>query len=278
MANRIHATALIDPSAVLGQHVEIGPFCVVEAGASVGDGCQLAARAIVKSQTTLGNDNQIGEGALLGSVAPSVSALEDLVPREPGGRLKIGSRNQIRENVTIQRGLAGDTVLGDDNMLMVSTHIGHDCRVGSRCTLVNHVLLGAFAEVDDGACLGGAATVDERCRVGRLAMIGAVTKLTQDVPPYVLVTDCLVVGLNRVGLLRNGFSAADLLSLKAAYKVIYRQGLRWEEVLAILKSDFAHGPADEFNRFFAAGTRGYVQERRLPRNSALKFVSPQEDG
>src|SRR5207248_681368 len=141
------------------------------------------------------------------------------------------------------------TVVRDDNFLMVSCHVGHDCHVGSRCTLVNHVLLGPFSRVSDGACLGGATTVDEHCRIGRLAMIGARTKLTQDVPPYVTVSDDQVVGLNRVGLVRNGFSAQDVLELKAAYKVIYRQGLRWEEVLEILKTDFGNGPAAEFVSF-----------------------------
>jgi UDP-N-acetylglucosamine acyltransferase len=127
---------------------------------------------------------------------------------------------------------------------------------------VNHVRLSGFVQVDDGAYLGGASTVAERCRIGRLAMIGAMTEIVQDVPPYVMLVDSQVVGLNRVGLARNGYTTQQTQQLKAAYRVIYRQGLQWSEVLALLKSDFSEGPAAEFNDFLSSGERGFVQERQ----------------
>jgi UDP-N-acetylglucosamine acyltransferase len=270
---QIHPTAVVDPAAVLGANVSIGPLCVVEAGAVLGDGCVLAARAVVKSRTTLGDDNEIGEGAVIGGCAQHVQV------HQPGGTLSIGSHNCFRENVTVHRGWANDaaTTIGDRNLFMVGSHVGHDCRVGSHCIVVNHVLLGGHVTVEDRAYLGGASAVHQFCRIGRLAMVGGLTKVTQDVPPFVLIDDAQVVGLNKVGLRRNGYTPTDVLQLKAAYSVIYRQGLRWSEVLAILEEQFNSGPAALFLEFFKQGKRGFIQERRISRKATLKIVDPAED-
>jgi UDP-N-acetylglucosamine acyltransferase len=275
IVTQIHSTALVDPRAALGHNVVVGPFCIVEEGAVLGNDCTLEAKAIVRSRTTLGCDNSIGEGAVIGGTA------QHLQLHEPGGTLTIGNHNRIRENVTIHRGWANDatTVVKDNNLLMVSSHVGHDCQVGSHCILVNHVLLGGFVQINDGAYLGGASAVVQHCRIGRLAMIGAMAKIAQDVPPYVTVAGSQVVGLNRIGLRRHGFTPQDMLEIKAAYRVIYREGLRWNDVLAILKSDFSTGPAAAFSDFLSSGTRGFVHERLVPRKAALKFVeATQENG
>lgn len=162
---------------------------------------------------------------------------------------------------------------------MVSSHVGHDCQLGNRCILVNHVLLGGFVQLNDGAYMDGASAVVQHCRIGSLAMIGAMTKISQDVPPYVTVAHSQVVGLNLIGLRRNGLTNQDMLQLKAAYRVIYREGLRWNELLAILKSDFSTGSVAAFSDFLSSGKRGFVQKRLVPRKTALKFVAPvQDDG
>jgi UDP-N-acetylglucosamine acyltransferase len=220
----------------------------------------------------MGRNNQVGENAVIGGYA------QHLQVHEPGGRLTIGNNNRIRENVTIHRGWenTATTVIEDDNLLMVSSHVGHDCHIGSRCVLVNHVLVGGFATIGDDAYLGGAAAIVQHCRVGRLAMIGATTKIAQDVPPFVMVANSQVIGLNRSGLRCNGFTPADMRQLKAAYRVIYREGLRWSEVLATLEADFAEGPAADFAGFLKCGKRGFVQERLAPRKATLKFVPPAE--
>src|SRR5262245_35647420 len=218
----------------------------------------------------IGCNNEIGEGAVIGGVAQHVHV------NDPGGTLTIGSHNRIRENVTIHRGWNNDacTIIGDHNMLMVGSHVAHDCRVGNHCILVNHVLLGGHAQVEDRAYLGGASAVHQFCRVGRLAMIGGVTKITQDATPFVMVegSGAQVVGLNKVGLRRNGYTPEQILQLKAAYRVIYREGRRWSEVLAILKSDFNTGPAAAFHEFLKSGSRGFVQERRISSKATLKIV------
>jgi len=266
----IHPTALVDPRAELGRNVVVGPFCIVEAGSVVGDDCQLEAGVTIRSRTTLGRNNRVGANAVIGGSA------QHLTVHEPGGRLTIGDNNRIRERVTIHRGWenAATTVIEDDNLLMVSSHVGHDCRVGSRCVLVNHVLLGGFSQIGDGAYLGGAAAVVQHCRIGRLAMLGATTKIAQDVPPFVMVANSRVIGLNRVGLRSHGFTPADMRQLKAAYRVIYRDGLRWSDVLATLEAGFAEGPAADFAGFLKSGRRGFVQERLAPRKAALQFVRP----
>jgi UDP-N-acetylglucosamine acyltransferase len=272
---QIHPTAVVDPRAEIGRGVVIGPLCVVEADVVIGEGCRLEARAVVKSRTTLGRDNEIGEGAVIGGKAQHVHV------HDPGGILTIGDGNRIRENVTIHRGWANDasTVIGSGNLIMVGAHVGHDCRIGNHCILVNHVLLGGHVQVEDRAYMGGAAAVHQFCRIGRLAMVGGLARITQDVPPYVMIEGGItqVVGLNKVGLRRNGFSNDDILQLKDAYRVIYRQGLRWNEVLAVLKSQFHSGPAAAFYEFLKGGKRGFVQERRISRKATLKIVDPAVD-
>lgn len=273
---QIHPTAVVDSRAELGTDVVIGPLCVVEAGAVIGDGCTLEARAVVKARTTLGCQNEIGEGAVIGGKA------QHLHVHDPGGTLTIGSHNRIRENVTMHRGWANDatTTIGDHNLFMVGSHVGHDCRVGSNCVLVNHVLLGGHVQVEDRAYLGGASAVHQFCRIGRLAMIGGLAKVTQDVPPFVMVEGSApsqVIGLNKVGLRRNGYTAEQVHQLKQAYRVIYREGLRWSEVLAILEADFQDGPAAAFSEYFKSGKRGFTQERRISRRATLKIIDPALD-
>ncbi len=274
---QIHPTAVVDSRAELGQDVVIGPLVVVEAGAVVGEGCRLEARAIVKSRTTLGRGNEIGEGAVLGGRAQHVHL------QDPGGTLVVGDGNRIRENVTIHRGWASDatTTIGDHCYIMVAAHVGHDCRVGNHCILVNNSMLGGHVHVEDRAYISGGVAVHQFCRVGRLAMVGGLAKIVQDVPPFVMVEGAgtsEIVGLNKVGLRRNGYTAEQISQLKEAYRVIYRQGLRWNEVLDILKDQFPAGPAAEFHNFLKTGRRGFVQERRISRKATLKIAVPgQED-
>jgi UDP-N-acetylglucosamine acyltransferase len=144
---------------------------------------------------------------------------------------------------------------------------------------VNHVLLGGHVQVDDRAYIGGAVAVHQFCRIGRLAMIGGLARITQDVPPFVMIEGgiALVVGLNKIGLRRNGYTPEQILQLKHAYRVIYREGRRWSEVLEILKAEFPTGPAVAFHEFFKVGKRGFIQERRISRKATLKLVDPAQD-
>lgn len=271
---KIHPTAVISPEATIGDSVEIGPFCIVESGVEIGDRCQLHPHVSIKTGTKLGTENEVGEGTVLGGLGQ----YKGKAPQP--GTLVVGDRNVFREHVTIHRAMhtGGETVLGNDCLLMVGSHIAHDCRVGNDVILTNGVMLGGHVEVGNRACLGGNAAVHQFCRVGRLAMVGGCTKVVQDVPPFVLTDGpgSLIVGLNRVGLKRAGLNRDEIMQLKAAYRLIYRQGLTFDDTIKALRKNFPLGIASEFAQFFETGQRGFVQERRSPPRVALR-VHPAVD-
>ena len=267
----IHSSAIVSAKAELGAHVKVGPFAVIEDEVFIGDHTRLAARVVVKAGTRIGCGNELSEGAVLGGQPQHIAA------GSSHGAVEIGEGNHIRENVTVHRGLTADNVtrIGNHNMLMVNAHVGHDCSVGNHVIIVNNSLLGGHVEVADGAYLGGAAAVHQFCRVGRLAMVGGQSHITQDVPPFVMVDgkSNLIVGLNLVGLRRGGVSDDQLRQLKAAYRILYRSGMKWSDTLAALEARFTNGMAAEFAPFLAQGRRGFVQERRTPRAATVVFPS-----
>jgi len=272
---KIHPTSVVSPRAVVHSSVELGPFSIVEADAVIGQGCKLAGRSTVKAHTMLGRDVAVGEGAVLGGMPQHIS------PPEHPGRVIIGERTVIRENVTVHRAMNsdGETRIGADCLLMAAAHVAHDCRVGNRVIITNNVLLGGHVQVGDRAMLGGAVAVHQHCRIGRLAMVGGCARVVQDVPPFVL-TDGeggMIVGLNRIGLRRAGMERAEMEQLKEAYRMIYRQGLPFDEMVAVLERSFPSGPAAEFAEFFRTSKRGFVQERRSPPKAAIRLHPAADD-
>ena len=275
MTVRIHPTAVISPLAVIHSNVEIGPFAIVEAGAVVGQGCKLAGRATVKANSVLGREVTVCEGAVVGGMP------QHLTPPANPGRVVVGERTMIRESVTIHRAMnsAGETRVGSDCLLMVGSHVAHDCTVGNRVILTNAVLLGGHVTVGDRAVLGGAAVVHQHCRVGRLVMVAGRARVIQDVPPFVMTDGetAMICGLNKIGLRRSGMSPEDVLQIKMAYRVVYRQGLPFQEMIAALEAQFTETPACEFAEFFRGGTRGFVQERRSPPKAAIRIHADADD-
>ena len=263
----IHTTALVHPTAQLGSDVSIGPFCVIEAGVALGDGCRIASRAVIKQNCTLGPENEICEGVVLGGKAQHLKA--DPKP----GKLIIGRGNIIRENSTFHLAMheQESTVIGDHNLFMVGAHVAHDCKVGSNAIFANNVMLGGHVVVQDRAILSGNVGVHQFCRIGSFAMCGGMARVVQDVPPFVTVDGFGggIVGLNLVGLKRNGFTGDQISQLKEAYRIIYRSGLKWVEVLETLRRDFTTGPAAEFHAFLSTSKRGFVHERRTPRDATI---------
>jgi UDP-N-acetylglucosamine acyltransferase len=259
----------VSKQAQLGVGVSVGPFTIIEGGVVIGDHCSLASSVVIKSGTTLGDHNTVLEGAVLGGTPQHTR------PPEHMGRVVIGSHNVFRENCTVHRALHADatTVVGDNGFFMVGAHIAHDCKVSDNVIMANNALLGGFVTVGDRAFISGAVAVHQFCRVGRLAMIGGCARIVQDVPPYVMVDghSGLIVGLNVVGLRRNGYVASDVTQLKAAYRVIYRSGLPWTQILARLQNEFTAGVAADFHPFLSQGTRGFIQERRVPPGATLKL-------
>jgi UDP-N-acetylglucosamine acyltransferase len=265
----IHPLAVVHPTALLGRDVEVGPFAIVEQGAVIGDRCTIDAYTIVKQGTTLGSDNHVFERATLGGLPQHTRMPAEI------GTVTIGSGNTLREGVTIHRALHEGTTtrLGNNNFLMVGTHIAHDCVVGNNTIFANNAMLGGHVTVEDRAYVSGNVAVHQFCRIGTLAMVGGLARVIKDVPPYVTVdgSSSYVVGLNTVGLRRAGLTSGDIEQLKAAYRLIYRSGLKWNEILDQLQSDFTEGPAAHFGVFLPNSKRGMMPERRLPPGMGLKI-------
>lgn len=271
----IHPLAVVSPGARLGAGVTVGPFAIIEDGAQLGDFCTVASGAVIKAGVTAGCHNEFHEHAVIGG-APQHAAR----PAETG-RVVIGDHNVFREHVTIHRAMKPDglTTVGHRNYVMAGGHFGHDAVVGSNCIFANASLLGGHATVEDRAFVSGAVVVHQFCRIGRLAMVGGHARVTQDIPPYMLVdghSNC-VVGLNIVGLRRSGHSSDDIAELKAAYRAVYRRGLPWREVLTVLEQEFAAETIDHLRRFLATGSRGFVQERRAPPTPTLRLRVPDDE-
>jgi UDP-N-acetylglucosamine acyltransferase len=266
---RIHPLAVVDPAARIGSQVVIGPFCVIEHDVVIGDGCVLESHVVVKQQTTLGVKNHVCEGAVLGGMPQHLRMPEQV------GAVMIGSNNTIREHVTVHRSLYHHeaTIVGDHNLLMVGVHIAHDCRVGNHTILANNSMLAGHVAVEDRAYVSGGVAVHQFCRVGGYSMVGGLARVIKDVPPYVTIDgrSGYVVGLNTVGLRRNGFSNEEIGQLKTAYRLIYRSGLKWQLILERLQNEFVSGPASRLFTFFSASTRGIVAERREPPTATLKL-------
>ena len=271
----IHPLAAVSPYALVGNHVKIGPFSVVEPGVEIGDHTTLASRVVVRTGTTLGCDNVVCEGAVLGGMPQHLH-----MPSYPG-RVLIGDGNVVRENVTVHRAMEAENVtrIGNSCLLMVGAHVAHDCTLGNNVILTNNSMLGGHVTVADRAFVSGGVAVHQFCRIGRLAMVGGLARIRQDVPPFVTVDggSTMVVGLNRIGLRRAGFTPQQMVDLKEAYRVIYRSGLPWEEMLDALETQFTGGPAAEFLAFFVGGhSRGFVQERRTPPGATVRIVRDEQ--
>jgi UDP-N-acetylglucosamine acyltransferase len=255
----VHPSACVSASARVGRDVAIGAFAVVEDEVVIGDGCEIRAHAVVRRFTTLGSQNRVHEGAVLGGEPQDVSF---------GGHqtsLVIGDRNVIREGVTAHRSTkpGGATVIGSDCFLMAYAHVAHDNHVGDGAILANNVMLAGHVEIGARAFLGGGAGVHQFCRVGRLSMVGGYAKVVQDCLPFV-ITDghpARARGLNVVGLRRAGFTAAQLRTLHEAYRLLLRSGLALEPALEKLAA-LADPLADELAAFARASKRGFAHAAR----------------
>lgn len=209
----IHPTAVIEDGARIGADVRIGPFCVVGPKVRLADGVEL------KSHVAIAGDTAIGEGTVVFPFASIGEVPQDLKFRGEDVRLEIGARNRIREYVTMNPGTAGGggvTRVGDDGLFMAGCHVGHDCQLGDRVILVNNASLAGHCHLGDDVIVGGLSGVHQWVRIGRGAMIGAVTMVTADVIPYGLVQGPRghLDGLNLVGLKRRGASRAEIHELR----------------------------------------------------------------
>ncbi|MCM1129096.1 MAG: acyl-ACP--UDP-N-acetylglucosamine O-acyltransferase [Alistipes senegalensis] len=240
--SHIHPTAIIDPRAEIDSTAQIDAYAVIGPHVNIGAGTRIGSHVVVEGRTTIGRDNNIFQFASIGGVPQD---------KKYGGEpteLVIGDRNTIREYCTLNLGTvqdAGVTRVGNDNWIMAYVHIAHDCQIGSNTIFANATQLAGHVHIGDWVILGGMTTIHQFCKVGAHAMTGAATRLSQDIPPYVLVagTPPAAYGINIEGLRRRGFTPEQIAAIRQSYKLLYKSGLSLEEAKTALAEAEA-GPAE----------------------------------
>jgi UDP-N-acetylglucosamine acyltransferase len=254
----VAATARIHPEARIGPGVNIGEYAIVEGDVEIGPCCRLEPYVYIKRWTTLGERNEISAGTVIGT---------DPFDKKFGGErsyVRIGGGNTIREHYTISRGTEPESVteIGDGNYIMSSGHIAHNCKVGNNTVIASCALLAGYVEVEDEAFISGGVVIHQFSRIGRLAMIGGNTRVNSDVPPFFLYSGFNVEakGLNVVGLKRAGYKASQLATLKKAYHILYRSGLKLEEALTRIETEIPSPETLHLATFVRKSQRGICRE------------------
>lgn len=217
--SNIHASAVIEPGAQIDPSAQIGPFCVIGPQVVIHADVELKSHVVVTGQTEIGEGTVIFPFAVIGEIP------QDLKFKGEASRLVVGKRNRIREHVTMNCGTEGGgglTQVGDDGLFMAGCHIAHDAIIGDRVIVVNSAAVAGHCVLEDDVIIGGLSGIHQWVRIGRGAIIGAVTMVTNDVIPYGLVQAPRgdLDGLNLVGLKRRGVSRADITALRAAFQML----------------------------------------------------------
>jgi UDP-N-acetylglucosamine acyltransferase len=255
---QIASTARVHPEAIIAAGVVIGDFAIIDQDVTIGPGTRIEPYVWVKRWTTLGEQNEVSAGTILGT--------DPLDKHFTGERsyLRIGNRNKIREHFTISRGTApeSETVIGDGNYIMTSGHIAHNARIGDNTVIASCALVAGYVEVQDGAFISGSVAIHQFSKIGTLAMIGGLTKVNMDAPPYFRYAGEFITpfGLNTVGLRRAGLSSADIHNLKEAYSILYRSGLKLEEALESIEAEVPGEHARHLVEFIRSSKRGIARE------------------
>jgi UDP-N-acetylglucosamine acyltransferase len=254
----VAATARVHPEARVGPRVQIGEFAVLEQDVVIGAHCRIEPYVCVKRWTTLGERNEISAGTVLGT--------DPLDKHFSGERsyLRIGDGNIIREHYTISRGTQPEsaTEIGDGNYIMTSGHIAHNCRIGNNTVIASCALVAGHVDVEDQAFISGGVVIHQYSKIGRLAMIGGNSRVNLDAPPFFLYTDfnARPNGLNLVGLKRSGFSVEEIAALKAAYRILYRSGLKLKDALARIAAELNTEHTRHLVKFIESSERGICRE------------------
>jgi UDP-N-acetylglucosamine acyltransferase len=249
----IHPTAIVDPRAQVHADAEIGPYVVIDGPVRVGPRTQVLAHATLTGWTEIGADNVIHMGAVVGHTP------QDLAFTGEESSVRIGDRNVIREHVQIHRGTkpGSATVIGDDNYFMNNAHVAHNCRIANRAIIAGGALLAGYVEVDELAFVSGNCVVHQFVRIGRLAMLRGLSRTSRDVPPFCLMDGTHTVrGLNRVGLRRAGFSAAQVRQLQNAFTRLFRRATNLSMAVDELERGECSAEVRHLIEFIRASKRG----------------------
>ncbi len=256
----IHPTAIIDPDADISREAEIGPYCIVGSGVSIGPRTRLVAHVYLEGKLTIGKDNLFYPYSSCG-VAP-----QDKKYKGEPSETRIGDRNTIREFVTIHRGTEGGgmvTSIGDSNLVMAYSHIAHDVTVHNHTILANGVTFAGHVTVEDYANIGGLCAIHQFCRIGRHAMIGSYSVIKQDVLPYSITAadhKAEVYGANKVGLERKGYGTDAIEPLQNAFRILSRAGLNTKQALTRIEEEVPQtSEVQELLGFIRNSKRGFTK-------------------
>lgn len=232
---KIHSTSIVSSTAKLGDGVDIGPFCIIGKGVKIGKNTRLVSHITIK-------DAEIGSDCVIYPFSAIGLAPQDTKYKNEKTMVKIGNNNTIRESVTIHRASVdgnGLTEIGDNNFIMAYSHIAHDCKLGNSIIMANTTTLAGHVEVEDFAVIGGLVAVHQHARIGTCCMIGGVSGVSMDVPPYTMASGnrAKLFGLNTTGLKRQGLKDSSIKELKSAYKLLFRSKLTLKEAVDKVKSD-----------------------------------------
>lgn len=263
---RIHASAVVDNKAQIDGDVEIGPYSVIGPKVKIGAGTKVGSHTVIEGCTTIGKENNFAHFVAIGGPP------QDMKYRGEPTELIIGDRNTVREYTSIHTGTIQDggvTRLGNDNWIMAYVHIAHDCQIGSNTIFASNAQIAGHVQVDDWAILGGMTGIHQFVRIGQHAMLGGASALVQDIPPFVIAAGDKASphGINVEGLRRRGFSSETISALRQAYKVLYKDGLSFEEAKVEIGKMVIANATDlataekltQFHDFIAASTRGIIR-------------------
>lgn len=275
--SNVHPTAVVDPQAQIDESAIVGPYCVLEGPVVIGAGTRLMAHVYVLGPARIGQDNQIYPFACIGA-HPQDLKFDARHDKSTG--VVIGDRNRIREGVTVHGATHEQpTTIGNDNLLMSNVHVAHDVTIGSHCVLASGALLGGHVHLANQVLIGGNGAVHQFCRVGRLAFIGGVSAISSDLPPFAEASGLnKVMGINRVGLRRNGHEQC-VNEVKAAFDTLYLASHTRPVAVKLIEQRIqelrqkSHPAADllqEIIDFVATSTRGLVPHAMTDGRQALQ--------
>jgi len=263
----IHPSAVIAEGAKIAANVKIGPYCVVGENVSLGEGCDLMSHVVLGGHTSIGKGNRFFPFSAVG-MEP-----QDLKYHGEPSRVEIGDNNTFRENVTVNAGTEGGgmlTSIGNNNLLMAYVHIAHDCHVGNEVVMANCATLAGHITIHDGAIIGGMSAIHQFVRVGRFSMIGGMSGIGKDVPPFCLTAGGYrpgLAGLNIIGLKRRNFTLEDISMLKKAYRILLQGSGNMKDKIAQAEQELDDSPLmTEMLDFVRQAERGLVMHRRDERD------------
>lgn len=252
----IHETAVVEDGAEIAGDVTIGPFAMISKDTTVESGTEIGPRVTTEGVVNIGPDNKIGTGAVIGSEP------QDWSYEGADTGVKIGSGNIIREYATINRSTDapdGMTVIGDDNMIMTYCHVAHDCKLGNGIDMANNVTLAGHVTVEDNVIMGGLTPVHQFVRIGEFSMVGGLSRINKDVPPYIRISGnpAKVYDINTIGLRRNDFDSDTRKLIKQAFNLIYRDNNNTSQALEKIEEEVpSHETIEHLVGFIEQSERG----------------------